>query len=89
MELTDFGRVFHNFAAFTEKEFSYMVLIAIGQFLAIGGTLARIPCRSDWLKDILMSFGILPLRIFHALMMIYLSLLLWREGSWRKSSLSQ
>ena len=41
MELTDFGRVFHNFAAFTEKEFSYMVLIAIGQFLAIGGTLAR------------------------------------------------
>ena len=47
MELTDFGRVFHNFAAFTEKEFSYRVFIATGQCLAVGGTLARSPCLSD------------------------------------------
>ena len=57
-----------------------MVFTGTGQFFVREGSLARTPYRSDWLKDILMLFGILPLRIFHVFMMIYPFLLHCRRA---------
>ena len=80
-EVTEWGRMFHSFPAWTAKEESYRLTVDRGACLLKAGILTFFPSRILSVNCIPMSLGVVSLRIFQTWMIIYLSLLRCRDSS--------
>ena len=81
------GIMFQSLGPVTMKELSYADIFDL--FLGSVGREAFIPNLSLWWHWTLMELGAMPFNNFHMYMRMYLSLLRWRDISFRDAIRSQ